>query len=109
MTVPPHLHALIRERLSARRYITESHVFAHALTEDFVLADVRAAIRSGIIIEVYRDRRRCLIVSRVRMIAGRERWLHVVCDYSHATHLGIVTAYCPDPQEWEDPPIRRRR
>jgi hypothetical protein len=99
---------MICDRLDTGRYVTESHVFAHADTEDFVLADVRAAIRSGIIIEVYPDRDRCLIVARVRTRAGRERWLHVVCDHGHPTHLGIVTAYSPDPGEWGDPPLRRR-
>lgn len=108
MSVPPHLHAMIRERLNSGRYVTESHVFAHGAVEGFVLADVRAAIRSGIIIEVYRDRSRCLIVARVRTRSGRERWLHVVCDVGHPVNLGIVTAYCPDPAEWGDPPIRRR-
>lgn len=109
MSVPPHLHAMILERLDAGRFVTESHVLAHAHAEGFVLADVRAAIRSGIIIEMYPDRDRCLIVARVRTRAGRERWLHVVCDHGHATHLGIVTAYCPDPDEWGDPPLRRRQ
>ena len=108
MSVPPHLLALIRERLNDGRYITESHVFAHGAVEGFVLADVRAAICSGIIIEVYRERHRCLIVARVRTRAGRERWLHVVCDVGHPVNLGIVTAYCPNPAEWGDPPIRRR-
>lgn len=108
MTVPPHLHIMICDYLADGRYEVGPHVMIHAQREGFSQADVRAAIRSGVIIEVYSDRRRCLLVARIRTVSGRESWLHVVCDYGDRQLIGIITAYRPDPIEWEDPPVRRR-
>jgi hypothetical protein len=34
--------------------------------------------------------------------------LHVVCEYADALYAEFVTAYIPDEQEWESPPVRRR-
>ena len=100
MTVPPQLHTMLVDLLRAGRYTTGGHVFAHADVQGFALADVRAAIRDGVIIENYSDRRRCLIVARVHCVTDRRlRWLHVVCDYDTRNLLGIVTAYVPDPAE----------
>lgn len=108
MTVPPQLKAMLVDLLAENRYETGGHVFTHAHAEGFALRDVRAAIRDGVIIEDYADRRRCLFVARVICTTdARERWLHVVCDYSVRNVLGIVTAYVPDPAEWGNPPIKR--
>jgi hypothetical protein len=108
VTIPPALKAMLVDLLDAGRYETGGHVVAHAFAEGFVMADVRAAIRDGIIIEDYPDRRRCLIVARVYCVTdGRLRWLHVVCDYGRRNVLGIVTAYVPDSDEWGNPPVRR--
>jgi len=108
VTVPPHLHTMICDYLSDGRYEIGPHVVIHAQNEGFHLADARAAIRFGVIVEVYPDRRRCLLVARIRTLRGREIWLHVVCDYGDRQMLGIITAYRPDPGEWDDPPVRRR-
>lgn len=108
MSVPPHLHTMICDYLSTRRYETGPHVVAHAFSEGFRIADVLAAIRAGTIVEMYPERDRCLLVARLRIASGRVSWLHIVCDFGDRALLGIVTAYRPDPLEWEDPPIRRR-
>jgi hypothetical protein len=94
--------------LSAHRYEIGPHVVAHALREGFRIADVLVAIRDGTIVEVYPDRDRCLIIARLRVADGRLSWLHIICDTANRALLGIVTAYRPDPVEWEDPPLRRR-
>jgi hypothetical protein len=108
MTVPPRLHTMLIDLLRAGRYTTGGHVLAHGFAEGFVVADVRAAIRDGVIIEDYADRWRCLLVARVKCVPdGRYRWLHVVCDYGTRNELGIVTAYVPDSAEWGNPPVRR--
>lgn len=108
MTVPPHLHRMLVDLLVAGRVILGPHVLVHGLAEGFGLRDVRVAVRNGIIIEVYADRSRCLLCARVRFRDGRLRWLHVVCSYAVRNELGLVTAYVPDPTEWDDPPIKRR-
>lgn len=109
MVVPPQLKAMLVDVLDAGRIAVGGHVLAHGAAQGFVLRDVRAAVRDGVIIEVYTDRRRCLICARVRFHRdGRIRWLHVVCDYSVRNILGLTTAYVPDPAEWGEPPITRR-
>lgn len=108
MTVPANLHAMIRERVRTGRYITGAHVLRHGFAEGFVVADVKLAILSGMLLEHYPDRGRCLICARVRVRSGRLLWLHVVCQYNDRVRVGLVTAYVPDPAEWGDPPLRRR-
>jgi Domain of unknown function (DUF4258) len=106
--VPANLLAMIRERVETRRVQIGAHAVRHGFAEGFRLRDVLTAARTGIIIEHYPDRGRCLMCARVRVGSGRLLWLHVVCDYNHPVMLDITTAYVPDPAEWEDPPVRRR-
>jgi hypothetical protein len=63
-------------------------------------AEVRRVIRMGEVIEDYAEDARghsCLILGRGR--GGRP--LHVVCA-PKSDYLAIITAYLPDPAEWED-------
>jgi hypothetical protein len=62
--------------------------------------DIEEAVRVGAVIEDYPDDPRgasCLILGMV----GR-RSLHVVCGCLDAEEILIVTAYEPDPREWEN-------
>ena len=62
--------------------------------------DIEAAIKTGAIIEEYSEDPRgpsCLICGW----AGA-RPLHVLCGRLNAEELLIITAYEPDPVEWED-------
>ncbi|MDZ4341469.1 MAG: DUF4258 domain-containing protein [Candidatus Binatia bacterium] len=62
--------------------------------------DIEEAVRVGAVIEDYPDDLRgasCLILGMV----GR-RPLHVVCGCLDAEEILIVTAYEPDPREWEN-------
>jgi hypothetical protein len=99
---------MIRDLMDAGRYTLGSHAVRHRHQQGFSLVDIIAAVRTGIIIEHYAERARCLICARVRSVAGREIWLHVVVAYHNRGQVHIVTAYRPDPSEWGDPPVRRR-
>jgi hypothetical protein len=106
--IPPHLASMVRERIRSGSYVVGTHVLRHGAAEGFTTRDALTAIDQGILIEDFPDRSRCLFAARVRVSSGRLMWLHVVCDYYHPTMVGIVTAYEPDPGEWEYPPVRRR-
>lgn len=105
---PPHLPSLIRQRIRSGRYVVGGHAIAHAAAEGFTVANALAVVLSGLLIEDYPDRARCLFAGRVRVGPGRRIWLHVVCDYNDPEVAGIVTAYVPDLAQWEHPPFRRR-
>lgn len=62
--------------------------------------DIEQALKTGTIIEEYPDdprRASCLIFGAVD-----ERPLHVLCGRLYAEEILIITAYEPDPEEWED-------
>ncbi len=62
--------------------------------------DIEQAIKAGVLIEEYPDDPRgasCLILGLVG-----ERPLHVLCGRLDAEEILIITAYQPDPAEWED-------
>ena len=63
-------------------------------------ADIEQAVKSGNIIEDYPNDPRgtsCLILGRVG-----HRPLHILFAQLEAQEILVVTAYEPDPEEWED-------
>ena len=69
--------------------------------------DVEEAIANGTIIEDYPDDTRgpsCLILGR-----SGSRPLHVVCGRLDTEQVLVITAYEPDPAEWESDWRTRRR
>lgn len=99
----------IRRLIELGKYSIRPHTIQHGLKEGFMMDHVIEAIMNGKEIEQYPDRSRVLIYGRP-LLTGRVRLdLHVVCDYSDPTEIDIVTAYIPDPEEWETPFQRRKR
>jgi len=79
----------IRERVRAGRYLIKRHAIEHALKEGFDMQ---------------------INLGPTSLLAGREIYLHVVCEYADKAYIEFVTAYIPDETEWEYPPyIRRKR
>ncbi|MGD0949984.1 MAG: DUF4258 domain-containing protein [Candidatus Binatia bacterium] len=99
--------AVIRERVRRGDYVI-SFTHTEKLRERKIRAeDVEQAIRDGAIIEDYPDDPRgpsCLILGRS---GGRP--LHVVCGRLEERRILIITAYEPDPDEWESDWRMRRR
>jgi hypothetical protein len=83
---------MIRDRIDAGDFETESHLMARVVAGAFTVVDVIQAIRSGIIIEDYPDRQRCLICAQVRLRSGRLTWLHAVCEYGGREEVEATTA-----------------
>ena len=69
--------------------------------------DIEQAMETGTIIEDYPEDQRgpsCLVLGFV----GR-RPLHIVCGQANVDEVLIITAYEPDPAEWESDWTTRKR
>jgi hypothetical protein len=99
--------AIIRACVHRGDYVI-SFTHTEKLRERKISADdIEEAIRHGAIVEDYPDDPRgpsCLILGR----SGR-RPLHVVCGRLEGERILILTAYEPDPKEWESDWRTRRR
>lgn len=97
----------IRNKIGKGRY---SVAFTHTekLRQRRITArNIEDAVKAGGIIEQYPDDPRgasCLILGLVD-----ERPLHVLCGRLDAQEILIITAYEPDPMEWEDDWKTRKR
>ena len=98
----------IRERVRQGHYLIKSHAVRHALKEGFERTHMVEAVLGGSIIEEYPDDQRVLIGGKTTLAKTTDIYLHVVCEYADAHYVEFVTAYIPDEQEWESPPVRRR-
>ena len=98
---------VIRERVRRGDYVV-SFTHTEKLRERKISAhDLEEAIGNGAIIEDYPDDPRgpsCLVLGRC---GGRP--LHVVCGQLQDQGVLIITAYEPDPDEWESDWRTRRR
>jgi hypothetical protein len=98
----------IRSRIRAAHY-TISFTHTEKLRERMIeAADLEEAVLAGSIIEPYSDDPRgpsCLILGYSR--SGKP--LHIVCGNLEEEELLIVTAYEPDPEEWEKDWKTRKR
>ena len=90
----------IRGKIGQGRYAV-SFTHTEKLRQRRIKArDIEEAVKTGNIIEEYPDDPRgasCLIFGAVG-----ERPLHVLCGRLDAEEILIITAYEPDPEEWED-------
>lgn len=89
--------------------VTFGHHWQHGAEQHFGYRQISEVILYGQVIDWMRDRQRLLFVGRVRNRQRRLVWLHAVVDYANPVMLGVITAYVPDPSQWEEPPLRRRR
>ena len=65
------------------------------------------AVLFGAVIEEYEDQR-CLFCGKVRLENDVAVYLHVICEYADLMYVEFITAYVPDPGDWENPPLKRR-
>ena len=98
----------IRSKVRVGKY-TISFIHTQKLRERMIeAADLEEAVFGGTIIESYSDDPRgpsCLILGFSR--SGKP--LHLVCGNLEEEELLIVTAYEPDPEEWEKDWKTRKR
>ncbi|MGA9997059.1 MAG: DUF4258 domain-containing protein [Pyrinomonadaceae bacterium] len=109
MNTEQELLEKINELLNKKRYRVRLHAVRHMIEEGFSEDNILEAVSGkSKILENYSDDLRCLIVGYFRMTAKVQSPLHIVCDYSNADIVDIVTAYIPQ-KPWWSSPIRRGR
>jgi hypothetical protein len=83
------------------------HAIERMHTRGLSTDDIRHVLESGQVIEEYPDNSD----SPGRLMLGMrgERPVHVVAAAAAAGHTVIITAYEPDPEEWEPGYKHRRR
>ena len=89
----------IKEKVSQGKYVVAFTHTERLRRRRIEADDIEQAIKGGTIIEEYpRDPRgaSCLILGLVG-----DRPLHVLCGRLGAEEILIITAYEPDPEEWE--------
>ena len=98
----------IRNKVKEGRYIISfSHTDKMRLRK-IEAEEIEEAIFNGMIIEPYPDDPRgpsCLIMG----FSNQNRPLHVLCGKIEDNEILIITAYEPDPNEWEEDWMRRKR
>lgn len=77
------------------KYFFYIHALTEAKKDGVTPEDAVHAILTGEVIEEYSDRQRCLVFA----VLPDKVPLHVVCDYSQANMLLIVTIYIPDDRQ----------
>ena len=103
------LLAKLKSLLTERNYRIRIHAVRHMVEEGFTEQNIIAAIEGkSRILENYSEERRCLIVGYFRLSDKVRCPLHIVCDYSDASVLDIVTAYIPEKPWWSTPTKRRQ-
>lgn len=97
----------IREKVKKGKYII-SFTHTEKLRQRKIKAkDIEQAVETGTMIEDYPEDRRgpsCLILG-----FADKRPIHVVCGLFDAEEILIITAYEPDPLEWENDWKTRKR
>ncbi len=97
----------IRQLVISGRYRTKIHAVRHMIEDGFYEKDIIESITGkSRIIENYPDDFRCIILGRFHFTKEATSPLHVVCDYSRADLVDIVTAYIPQKPWWVSPTKR---
>lgn len=98
----------VREKVGQGKYVVAFTHTEKLRSRRIEADDIEQAIKAGMVIEEYPHDPRgssCLILG---LVGGKP--LHVLCGRLDAEEILIITAYEPDPTEWEaDWRIRRTR
>ncbi len=107
MSVERELLFEIKRLVSARRCRVRIHAVRHMIEGGFGEADLLDAIAGkSKILENYPDESRRLLPGHFSLGESVRSPLHVVCDYSNAELVDIVTAYVPQKRWWASPTKR---
>jgi hypothetical protein len=90
----------IQAKVSAGDYLFSQHADQERQADNLTIAQVEAALLSGVILESYPDTGRG--ESAIVVGFGDGQPIHVVCGW-RGTRLVIVTVYVPKPPKFVDP------
>ncbi len=97
-----------RSLIGAKKYRVRIHAVRHMVEEGFSEENLVSALTGkSKIIEDYPDESRCLVLGYFSVGENVRSPLHVVCDYSEADLVDVVTAYIPQKPWWISPTRRR--
>jgi hypothetical protein len=91
---------VVRDKIRARKYIVSFTHTEKLRLRRIEVQEIEEALLKGVIIETYPEDPRgpsCLIMG----FSSRKRPLHVLCGNLDENKMLIITAYEPDPEEWE--------
>ena len=104
------LFTTIKRLVNKGRYRVKLHAVRHMIEEDLSERDIIAAmLGESMILEMYDEDKRCLILGYFLWNDRIKLPIHVVCDYSNKRLIDIVTAYIPQKPWWISPTQRGRR
>lgn len=95
----------IKAKIKAGQFSITDHALIESFKDGITISDMLYSVDHGKIIENYPHRKRCLIYGR----SGRKAPIHVVVDYTWEEEIDIVTVYRPDPHEWINFRIRKKK
>jgi hypothetical protein len=95
----------IRVKIKTGRFSITDHAFTESFKDGITITDILYCLDHGKIIEEYPYRKRCLIYGK----SANKVPIHVVIDYSWEDEIDIVTVYIPDPYEWINFQVRKKR
>ncbi len=99
----------LRQQVMDGNFSLRPHALQHAVKEGFTTAAMLQVVLHGGVVEMYRERNRCLLWTNVR-VEDLLLPLHVVCEQLHPNApVDFVTAYIPSDSEWETPTRRRKK
>lgn len=88
----------IKEKVRQNKYEISMHAEKERYAEDINIPDIESAIDTGEVLEYYLNDPRgesCLILGYTRNCP-----IHIVCGYTPAGWLRIITVYMPKPPKW---------
>lgn len=95
----------IRGCITRGAYFVTDHALTEGFKDGITVSNMVGAIRTGKIIEQYRERHRCLIFGR----RADGIPIHVVVDFGARETVDIVTTYIPQKSEWINSQVRKKR
>ena len=107
----------LRRQVTDANFALKPHAMQHAVKEGFTEDDIVHVALNGVIVELYPERKRCLLCADV-IIEGLPMPLHLVCEHYRPDepfpcYEGAspprFSAYVPSEEEWETPTRRRRK
>lgn len=96
----------IKEKDRNDNYEISFHGEKERYAEGITLNDIETAVDDGEILEDYPDDPRgasCLVLGY-----SENRPLHIVCGYTPAGNIRVITVYIPKPPKWVDERTRAR-
>lgn len=104
MPLPREPVPAIHKAVAENRYRIGWHAVQHMFEEGFDTANLLEVLKGKLVVlEDYEEDSRVLVAGVFRVSEKTKCPLHVVCDFSTADSVDVVTAYIPSGPQWVNP------